>query len=128
MANMSIEPSNCPKVHHRPHFKTRDSFTFHNLSGRLHFIVLLRFYVYFDFASLLHPYCLVIVVHISIKINVSNRNFIVLMHIWQYLSNELAMASSKRTLVATAFSKCPMTMFKRKCFIHFLSTGDRGPF
>ena len=65
-----------PKVHHHPHFKTRDSFTFHNLSGRLHFIVL--------------------------------------MHIWQYLSNELAMASSKRTLAATAFSKCPLTMFKRK--------------
>ena len=29
-------------------------------------------YVYLDFASLLHPYCLVIVVHNFIKINVSN--------------------------------------------------------
>ena len=29
-------------------------------------------YVYFDFASLLHPYCHVTVVHIAIKINVSN--------------------------------------------------------
>ena len=33
------------------------------------------FYVYLDFASLLHHYCLVIVEHISIKINVSKRKY-----------------------------------------------------
>ena len=33
------------------------------------------FYVYLYFASLLHHYCLVIVEHISIKINVSNGKY-----------------------------------------------------